>query len=83
MPLFPVIPFFSSNTNINIVASFCIMSIKHADGEGLIMDETAPMVSRFTVWLIGHRVVFSTEKIKKPGWMPTVDYETGIPMTVA
>jgi len=41
-----------------------------------------PMVSRYAVWLIGRHVFFSTDKIRNLGWTPTVDYQTGIPMTV-
>lgn len=41
-----------------------------------------PMVSRYAVWLMGRHVFFSTDKIKKLGWTPTVTYQTGVPMTV-
>ena len=41
-----------------------------------------PMLSRYAVWLMGRRVFFSPEKIRKLGWTPTVDYKTGVPMTV-
>ncbi|NLX07674.1 MAG: NAD-dependent epimerase/dehydratase family protein [Phycisphaerae bacterium] len=41
-----------------------------------------PMVSRYAVWLMGRRIGFSTAKVRKLGWTPTVDYETGIPLTV-
>lgn len=41
-----------------------------------------PMVSRYAVWLIGRKIMFSTDKIRRLGWSPSVDYETGIPMTV-
>jgi len=41
-----------------------------------------PMVSRYAVWLMGRRVFFSTEKIRRLGWVPTIDYATGVPLTV-
>ncbi len=41
-----------------------------------------PMVSRYAVWLMGRHIQFSNEKIRKLGWKPTVDYKTGIPLTV-
>ncbi|MFA5864948.1 MAG: NAD-dependent epimerase/dehydratase family protein [Phycisphaerae bacterium] len=41
-----------------------------------------PMISRYAVWLMGRRILFSNEKIRSLGWTPTINYETGIPMTV-
>lgn len=41
-----------------------------------------PMVSRYAVWLMGRKILFSTEKLRQLGWSPTVDYETGVPATV-
>jgi len=41
-----------------------------------------PMISRYAAWLMGRRILFSNEKIRALGWKPSVDYNTGIPMTV-
>ena len=41
-----------------------------------------PMISRYAVWLMGRHIQFSNEKIRKLGWTPTIDYQTGVPMTV-
>lgn len=41
-----------------------------------------PMISRYAIWLMGRRIQFSNEKIKRLGWHPTVDYTEGIKKTV-
>lgn len=42
-----------------------------------------PMVTRYSVWLIGRHSFFETKKARvQLGWKPTVTYEQGIPMTV-
>ncbi len=42
-----------------------------------------PLVTRYSVWLIGRRCFFSSEKARKElGWQPTVDYEEGIRRSV-
>jgi nucleoside-diphosphate-sugar epimerase len=58
-------------------AAFCLEAIGRLTGR-----KEPPMVSRYAVWLMGRRIFFSNEKIKRLGWKPTVDYDTGIPLTV-
>lgn len=42
-----------------------------------------PMVTRYSVWLIGRHSFFETKKARvQLGWKPTVTYDQGIPMTV-
>jgi nucleoside-diphosphate-sugar epimerase len=41
-----------------------------------------PMVSRYAVWLMGRRILFSNDKIRALGWKPSIDYAMGIPQTV-
>jgi nucleoside-diphosphate-sugar epimerase len=43
-----------------------------------------PLVTRYSVWLIGRRCFFSSEKARKQlGWQPTVGYDEGIERAVA
>ena len=48
----------------------------------LARRKSPPMVSRYAVWLMGRHIFFSTDKIRRLGWSPSVDYQQGIPMTV-
>ncbi|MFP4106147.1 MAG: NAD-dependent epimerase/dehydratase family protein [Phycisphaerae bacterium] len=42
-----------------------------------------PLVTRYSVWLMGRRCFFSPEKARKElGWEPTVDYDEGIRRSV-
>lgn len=42
-----------------------------------------PMITRYSVWLMGRRCFFSEEKARRElNWQPTVTYEQGIPLTV-
>ncbi len=42
-----------------------------------------PLVTRYSVWLIGRRCFFSCEKARKElGWQPTVSYDEGIRRSV-
>ena len=42
-----------------------------------------PMITRYSVWLMGRTCFFSCEKARRElGWRPTVTYEEGVPMTV-
>ena len=42
-----------------------------------------PMVTRYSVWLMGRRCFFSEEKARRElNWRPTVSYEQGIPLTI-
>ena len=41
--------------------------------------KTPPLVTRYSVWLIGRKCFFSSEKARKElGWQPTVGYDEGI-----
>ncbi len=43
-----------------------------------------PLVTRYSVWLIGRHSFFETEKIRRDlGWSSSVSYEQGIPAAVA
>ena len=78
-----MIPFLCSNTNINIVTSFCIMSIKHADGEGPALDETALLGQDLYRWsyyssakVIGEKMAWKRHNegrivatVIRPGWL--------------
>ncbi len=48
----------------------------------LFHKKDPPMVSRYAAWLMGRRILYSNEKIRKLGWKPSINYEVGIPMTV-
>ncbi|MEE8170180.1 MAG: hypothetical protein V3T70_06500 [Phycisphaerae bacterium] len=42
-----------------------------------------PMITRYSVWLMGRRCFFEAEKARRElGWKPSVPYEIGVPMTV-
>ncbi len=42
-----------------------------------------PLVTRYTVWLIGRRCFFSAQRARRElGWQPTVAYDQGIEQTV-
>ena len=42
-----------------------------------------PMITRYSAWLMGRRVLFSAEKARRDlGWTPSVSYAEGIPATV-
>lgn len=59
-------------------AAFLMELFGHAVGM-----KRPPMVTRYSVWLIGRRSFFETKKARvQLGWKPTVTYEEGIPMTV-
>jgi len=45
--------------------------------------KTPPLVTRYSVWLMGRRCFFSCEKARKQlGWKPTVGYDEGIQRSV-
>ena len=45
--------------------------------------KTPPLVTRYSVWLIGRKCFFSSDKARKQlGWQPTVKYEEGIQKAV-
>ncbi|MBS3734209.1 MAG: NAD-dependent epimerase/dehydratase family protein [Phycisphaerae bacterium] len=45
--------------------------------------KTPPLVTRYSVWLMGRRCFFSPEKARKQlNWQPTVSYEEGIERAV-
>ena len=49
----------------------------------LFGKKTPPLVTRYSVWLIGRKCFFSPEKAReKLGWQPTVGYEEGIELAV-
>jgi len=49
----------------------------------LIRKKAPPLVTRYSVWLMGRRCFFSADKARRElGWTPAVSYEEGIPMTV-
>ena len=59
-------------------AAFLMELAGHAFGR-----KTPPLVTRYSVWLIGRRCFFSTEKIMRElGHKPAVDYDTGIARAV-
>ena len=46
--------------------------------------KTPPLVTRYSVWLMGRKTFFECEKARKVlSWTPTVNYEEGIPDAVA
>lgn len=50
----------------------------------LFGSKKPPLVTHYSVWLIGRHSFFETEKIKRDlGWTSSVSYEQGIPDTVA
>jgi nucleoside-diphosphate-sugar epimerase len=50
----------------------------------LLRRKTPPLVTRYSVWLIGRRCFFSTDKIRRElGYTPRVDYDQGISLAVA
>ena len=50
----------------------------------LLRRRTPPLVTRYSVWLIGRRCFFSTRKIETQlGWRPAVGYDEGIARAVA
>ena len=60
------------------VAAFVLECVGH-----LFRLRKPPMITRYSVWLMGRRCFFSAEKARKElNWQPTVTYEQGIPMTV-
>ena len=45
--------------------------------------KSPPMITRYSVWLMGRHCFFSEEKARRElDWKPTVTYERGIPQTV-
>jgi len=45
----------------------------------LFRRKSPPLVTRYSVWLIGRRCFFSAEKARRElGWKPTVSYDEGI-----
>ena len=49
----------------------------------LFRTKSPPLVTRYSVWLMGRRCVFSTEKIQRElGYRPSVGYDEGIPRAV-
>jgi len=59
-------------------AGFLMELFGHAVGR-----KSPPLVTRYSVWLIGRRVQFSTEKIRRElGYSPAVSYDEGIARAV-
>jgi nucleoside-diphosphate-sugar epimerase len=59
-------------------AAFLLECVGH-----LFKRERPPLVTRYSVWLMGRKSFFSAEKARRElNWQPTVTYEQGIPMTV-
>jgi nucleoside-diphosphate-sugar epimerase len=49
----------------------------------MFRKKTPPLVTRYSVWLIGRRCFFSSQKARNElGWQPTVGYEEGIERSV-
>jgi len=49
----------------------------------LFRKKTPPLVTRYSVWLIGRECFFSEDKARRElGWKPTVSYEEGIQRAV-
>jgi nucleoside-diphosphate-sugar epimerase len=49
----------------------------------MVGKKTPPLVTRYSVWLIGRRCFFSAEKARKElNWQPTVSYDEGIERSV-
>jgi len=45
--------------------------------------KTPPLVTRYSVWLMGRKCFFSPDKARRElGWTPTVGYDEGIPLAV-
>lgn len=45
--------------------------------------KTPPLVTRYSVWLMGRRCFFSCDKARRElGWQPGVSYDVGIPASV-
>ncbi|UCG33948.1 MAG: hypothetical protein JSU68_04785, partial [Phycisphaerales bacterium] len=60
------------------VVAFALECVGHVFGL-----RKPPMITRYSVWLMGRRCFFSAEKARRElNWQPTVTYEQGIPMTV-
>ena len=50
----------------------------------LVGSKKPPLITRYTVWLIGRRCFFETHKAREQlGWRSTISYEDGIPEAVA
>ena len=59
-------------------AAFWMEFFGHAFGR-----KTPPLVTRYSVWLIGRKCFFSAEKARKElDWQPTVTYDEGIERTI-
>jgi len=59
-------------------AAFLMELLGHAVGK-----KSPPLVTRYSVWLIGRRCFFSTDKITRDlGWRPAVGYDEGISRAV-
>ncbi len=49
----------------------------------MFRKKTPPLVTRYSVWLMGRQCYFSCEKARRElGWQPTVGYDEGIEKTV-
>ncbi len=49
----------------------------------MVRKKTPPLVTRYSVWLIGRRCFFSSEKARAElGWQPTVGYDEGVEQSV-
>ena len=50
----------------------------------VLRRKSPPLVTRYSVWLMGRKCFFSTEKIRRDlGWEPAVGYDEGIARAVA
>jgi nucleoside-diphosphate-sugar epimerase len=49
----------------------------------LFRAKKPPMITRYSVWLMGRRSFFKADKARTQlGWKPSVTYDVGVPMTV-
>ncbi|MFQ5490168.1 MAG: NAD-dependent epimerase/dehydratase family protein [Phycisphaerae bacterium] len=49
----------------------------------LLRTKKPPLVTRYSVWLLGRRCFFTCDKARRQlGWTPTIGYEEGVPAAV-
>ncbi|MCE5325715.1 MAG: NAD-dependent epimerase/dehydratase family protein [Planctomycetaceae bacterium] len=60
-------------------AAFVMECVGHLTGTA-----KPPLLTRYGLWLMGRRCFFSPDKARRElGWQPTVNYDEGIPLSVA
>jgi 2-alkyl-3-oxoalkanoate reductase len=76
---------------LGVKANFRKVPYKVAYGFGFLQElvghmfnrKTPPLVTRYSVWLMGRRCFFSADKARRElGWKATVGYDQGIEMSV-